>query len=147
MRRLRGAWMFMLAAASIAGTAGHPASSVAEEGARGGVYQSEGHRDPFLPLVRDGRIITPPQATGGDGRSTTSLPVLHGILWDAGGRSIAMIDDTELQVGGEARGYQVTEITKSTVSLARGGQIFVLRLEESGGATPTTTKQGGGDQP
>ena len=147
MSRLRGAWMVVLAAASISGAAGFPASLVAEESARGGVYQSEGHRDPFVPLVRDGRIITPPQATGGDGRRTTAMPVLHGILWDAGGRSIAMIDDTELQVGGEVRGYQVTEITRATVSLARAGQIFVLRLEESGEATPTTTKQGGGDQP
>ena len=46
-------------------------------------YESGGKRDPFVPLVRDGKIIAPvslPTASARGG-ADLSLPILAGILW------------------------------------------------------------------
>jgi hypothetical protein len=148
MKRSGGARSLMLAVLVGAAGYGQPVAFCADDSAlpTGGIYEAEGRRDPFIALVRDGRVITPPQGAG-DGKRTAALPMLRGILWDAGGRSIALIDDTELQVGGETRGYRVTAITKAAVTLTRGEKSFVLRLEESGAAPSTTLQPGGGDLP
>ena len=88
------------------------------------VYDSKEHRDPFVALVRDGRLI---------GIEITSVasaaPVLYGILWDPGGASIALINDLEVNEGDTVGGYYVEEIRPDAVVLARdGGERVVLEL-------------------
>jgi hypothetical protein len=55
--------------------------------------------------------------------------VLYGILWDPGGRSIALVDDLEVSVGDSIGPYRVEEIRPDAVVLAReSGEQFVLEL-------------------
>jgi hypothetical protein len=88
-------------------------------------YDSKGLRDPFIPLVRDGRLVGTPTAT----QLEPSKPVLYGILWDSGGQCLALINDTEVKVGDMVGEYQVTEIRKDAVVLTAGGESMVLELQ------------------
>ena len=90
-------------------------------------YDPQNQRDPFIPLVRQGKIESrqPVQAT----------PVLTGILWDPDGNSIALINDSEVGVGDVVAGYQVVEIESAAVVLDRDGKHVVLEI--SGGKTTT----------
>jgi hypothetical protein len=87
-------------------------------------YDAGGRRDPFSPLVEDGRII---------GQSATRShsgfePALYGIVWDASGGSIALINDAEVRVGEEIAGYRVAEIRKDSVVLRNGSEPLVLTI-------------------
>ena len=88
-------------------------------------YDPAGHRDPFVPLVRDGRLVgvAPPGS-----RMEGSKPVLYGILWDPGGHSIALINDAEAKVGDSVGGFQVKEIRQDAVVLTNGGVPVVLEI-------------------
>jgi hypothetical protein len=58
-------------------------------------YDSKGKRDPFVPLARDGKIVSP----NTESAPTSSAPLLAGIVWDPGGRSLALINETEVMIG------------------------------------------------
>lgn len=90
-------------------------------------YDAKGRRDPFLPLVRDGQFV---HVTGADSGFTSSLgaTTLSGILWDAGGNSIALINGTEAKVGDSVDGYQISEIREDAVVLTNGGEPVVLQI-------------------
>jgi len=88
------------------------------------VYDSKGRRDPFSPFVRDGKLVTPQK-----GMASMRKPVLYGILWDPGGRSLAMINDAEMRVGDSVAGYDVVEIRKDAVVLSGDGELVVLQIE------------------
>lgn len=90
-------------------------------------YDVKNRRDPFVPLVRDGRIVT---GTSRDGRLFDgSKPVLYGILWDPGGQSIALINDGEAKAGQIVDGYLVREIRKDAVVLeGAAGEEVVLEI-------------------
>ena len=107
-------------------------------------YNSKGRRDPFVPLVRDGQIISAAQSTPVE----ASKPVLHGILWDPGGQSIALINDAEVKVGNTIGDYQVTEIRHDAVVLSSGGETTVLQIsfEAAPSSTPSGTTMGGEGQ-
>ena len=85
-------------------------------------YEAQGKRDPFVPLVRDGRLIAP--KGGGEFSSLT----LVGILWDPGGQSIALVNDTAVKAGDVLGDYQVQEIRQDGVVLMRDGKPVVLQL-------------------
>ena len=87
-------------------------------------YDPVGHRDPFVPLVRDGRLVGVTTA----GRVPADKPVLYGILWDPGGHSMALINDAEVKVGDAVSGYQVKEIRQDAVVLTSGGVPVVLEI-------------------
>ena len=89
-------------------------------------YDPAGHRDPFVPLVRDGRLVgvaSPETAVD------AARPVLYGILWDPGGRSLALINDAEVKVGDTIAGYRVKEIQEDAVVLDSGGVPVVLEIQ------------------
>jgi hypothetical protein len=86
-------------------------------------YDAKGKRDPFIRLVRDGRIVTVTGAT-----SESSAPTLLGILWDPSGRSLALINDTEVKVGDTVGDYQVSEIRQDAVVLTRDGERITLQI-------------------
>ena len=106
-------------------------------------YNSKGRRDPFTPLVRDGRIV----AISTGGYAETSKPVLYGVLWDPGGNSIALVNDGEVRVGDMVGDYRVVEIRKDAVVLANGGEPVVIELafETPPKSAPGAAK--GGRQP
>jgi hypothetical protein len=93
------------------------------------VYDAKGKRDPFVPLVRDGRMIgSGTDATLGEGPRDVSLPLLGGILWDPAGRSIALLNEKEAMVGDVVRGYRVVEIHEDHVVLEQEGRRVTLKM-------------------
>ena len=110
--------------------AGHCLASAAESqqpAASTGAYDPKGKRDPFFPLVKDGRMIT--AVASGDTRLVDASSLsLAGILWDPNGRSIALINDTEVKAGQRIGGYDVVEIRPASVVLSREGKSVVLEL-------------------
>jgi hypothetical protein len=88
-------------------------------------YDAKGRRDPFVSLVRDGRVVLG-QAGLVAGGPTDLL--LLGIVWDPGGQSIALINDLEVKVGDTVGGYEVIEIRQDRVVLTAGAQEVVLQL-------------------
>ncbi|PIQ83771.1 MAG: hypothetical protein COV75_05615 [Candidatus Omnitrophica bacterium CG11_big_fil_rev_8_21_14_0_20_63_9] len=103
-------------------------------------YDSAGRRDPFMPLVREGKLVSTMPGATGDG----STPTLYGILWDAGGNSIALINDLEAKVGDTVSGYVVKEIRQDAVVLDGGGELKTLRIEfpAASKAGPDATRGG-----
>ncbi len=120
---MRRAWRVtagVLAACGLAGLAW-----AAEESVRMPYRYDPGTaRDPFVALVREGRVI------GGVGLGQTDLskPVLFGILWDQGGKSIALVNDMEAKVGDVIGPYRVVEIRPDAVILSDGGEPLVLTI-------------------
>lgn len=110
----------------VIGAVAHSAWATEELASRRAVfrYSAHGKRDPFLPLVREGRIVS----IEGTAHADPSAMVLRGIVWDPHGQSIALIDDTEVKVGDAIGAYHVTEIREDAVVLTNGGEPIVLRI-------------------
>ncbi len=104
-------------------------------------YSAKGHRDPFIPLVRNGRLVP-----WRGGSLDPTKPVLHGILWDPRGHSFAMINDAEVTVGETVDSYRVVEIRQDAVVLTNEmGEPLVLQIEfetPSSDRSPGTTTGG-----
>ena len=142
--RRRGLWLWGMAVAAL-GLAGR--AVIAADGPKAGQaerfrYKASGRRDPFVALVRDGRVVTTSTATG---YAESSRPVLYGVLWDPGGNSIALINDGEARVGDMVGDYRVVEIRKDAVVLANGGEPVVIELafETPPKSAPGAVKGGG----
>jgi len=114
----------MAAVGAVLGLGWAVQGSAASDGAL--VYEPKGRRDPFVPLVRDGRILGKPRAAEA---LAVLQPILYGILWDPDGRSIALINDQEVKEGDVVGSYQVEKIHPNSVVLKReGGESVVLKL-------------------
>ena len=96
-------------------------AEVMSSGAKPFSYQPKGHRDPFIPLVLNGKMV-------GGGLLGGSRPTLNGILWDPRGQSIAMINDTEMKVGDAIGEYHVKEIRRDAVILQSGVDTITLQI-------------------
>lgn len=104
-------------------------------------YEAKGRRDPFEPLVKDGRLvraITSGPDVGGD------RPLLKGILWDPAGESMALLSDGEYKVGDMVDGYQVVEIRQDAVVLASGGKRTVLQITFESPSSTSSAKHHNG---
>ncbi len=99
-------------------------SAVSDNAEKSFKYDSRGKRDPFYALVQGGRLVGVTVKSA----QTNEKPILHGILWDAGGRSIALINDTEARVGETVGGYEIIEIRKDSVIVSNGGEPVVLEI-------------------
>ncbi|MBI3319376.1 MAG: hypothetical protein HYZ89_02155 [Candidatus Omnitrophica bacterium] len=119
-----------------------PALWAAEHTAPTGSYQAKDARDPFIPLVREGRVVTIPGGSGG--LMNASSMILSGILWDPSHQSIALINDEEVKVGDTIGGYQVTAIRQDAVVLVRDGKSLVLQLAVDDQGTLQPPRSGGG---
>ena len=104
----------------------------AEESSPASSYQAKNTRDPFIPLVREGRLVN--VSAGAGQLMDASSMTLSGILWDPSQTSIALINDAELKVGDTIGGYQVVDIRQDAVVLVRDGKPLTLPLafEEQG---------------
>ena len=113
----------------------------AEEASAPFRYDSAGRRDPFSPLVRDGRLV----AAGSGMRFEQSKPVLYGILWDPTGNSIALINDMEVRRGDRIGDYEVKEIQHDAVVLDNGGEepvVLTIAFDAPSKPSPDTTTGG-----
>ncbi len=111
-------------------------------------YDPKDHRDPFVPLVRDGHFIGLTSLTAG----MAAKPVLYGVVWDPGGQSLALINDGEMKVGDMVGGYEVMEIRKDSVMLSDGGEPMTLKISYDTQAPPTVKAHAlrtpkGGEEP
>ena len=104
-------------------------------------YDAEGKRDPFVPLILNNRLAVD---SGPDNAQSLGKPELHGILWDAAGHSIALIDNLEAKTGDTVQGYKVMAIRKDAVVLEANGQSVVLEIAFE--AQPSSAPKGG-DRP
>ena len=94
-------------------------------------YDSKGKRDPFVPLVTpEGRRIYPP---GLDEEVISGVAglVLHGIVYESGDQSMAIINGQILKKGQQLDGMKVLEITPTSVTMQIEGKPHLLRLESS----------------
>lgn len=91
-------------------------------------YDARGTRDPFVPLVRDGRMISVTGEELPSAEIDLSLPVLGGILWDPVGRSLALLNGREHLVGEMVGSYQVVEIHQDHVVLEHDGHRVTLQI-------------------
>ena len=101
------------------------------------VYEPGNRRDPFTPLVRDGKIISPSSSGPANPNSVGPL-VLDGILWDPKGQSIALVNGTEVKKGDHLGGYVVRDIRQDAVVLEQGNETLVLQINFE--ATPAPDK-------
>ena len=127
------------------GTALWVGGAAAEELHRDGGYDPAGRRDPFVSLVRDGKLIdVGPSMT----RAELAKPVLYGVLWDAGGKSIALINDLEAKVGDTIGGFRIKDIRQDAViieNLTTGEQsTLTIAFEPGPGGALAGPEKGGG---
>lgn len=117
-----------------------PAARAADQPAtgKGFTYDAMDARDPFVALVRQGRLVAP--SAGGSNFSTLTLA---GILWDPAGRSVALINDAEVTVGDLLGEYRVEDIRQDAVVLTRDGKTVVLQLTHDEGMQPAGRATGG----
>jgi hypothetical protein len=102
-------------------------------------YDAKGRRDPFLPLVWNGKLITPI----GQRLSEGAQPELDGILFDPAGDSIALVNGQEARVGEVIGGYRVVEIRQDAVVLEGGEGPVVLRIFEPPPDSSAGPQEGG----
>lgn len=115
-------------------------------------YDAKRRRDPFTPLVREGRLVG---ASSADASAavivSSSTLVLAGILWDPAGRSVALVNETEVKVGDLIGEYRVIEIRPDAVVLDRDGKQHVLHMtyegSSKGHSQPETSAATGGEGP
>lgn len=90
-------------------------------------YDNHGKRDPFLPLVSStGEVIS----------YETNLSVsdmsLQGVLADAKGNSMAVINGKVVKTGDHIGAYEVESIEAQQVQLRKDDQQFWLKLKKGG---------------
>ncbi len=145
-RDLRGVAAVVIAGLSLAGRAAaatsaespKPMSASAAAVSQSWTYDAKNKRDPFTPLVKDGRIV----GKNSDG-GPSAVPALGGILWDPNGHSIALINSTESKIGDTVNGYRVAEISRDEVVLTRDDERVVLRIsfEERAASSPSARRE------
>lgn len=90
------------------------------------VYDSQGVRDPFMPLLtKDGKPITAYAKIG-----SISDIVIEGILYDPQGESVVIINDLILKQGSSINGITVKSIERNSVVLSFKGEDHTFKIKE-----------------
>jgi len=88
-------------------------------------YDSKGKRDPFMALVTSqGYVINVEEEL------FASEMNLEGIIFDAQGQSLAIINGKVVKTGDNIGTYAVIEITASKVTLAKDAEKYILELKK-----------------
>lgn len=89
------------------------------------VYDDHGKRDPFLPLVSStGLVVTYDQDL-----SVNDL-VLEGIVADASGNNVAIVNGKMVKAQDQVGPYVVDSIGADQVVFLKGTQKFILKLRK-----------------
>lgn len=89
------------------------------------VYDDCGLRDPFWRLISPAGVIL----THENDLTFADLE-LEGILADASGQSLAIINGRVLRAGERLGAFTVQNVTSEAVMLLRGKDIFMLKLKK-----------------
>ncbi len=88
-------------------------------------YDSQGKRNPFIPLVTpDGRLLKLDQQKSAGGL------FLEGIIYDKNGLSYAMVNDQVVKIGDTVGDYQVLRIEEKKVVFIKEGEPKEVELKE-----------------
>jgi len=88
------------------------------------VYDDQGKRNPFIPLVTSsGRIINLDQESDSELR-------LDGIIYDGRGLSYAIVNQEVVRIGDWAGNYQVLKIEKNKVTFLKNGEPKEVELKK-----------------
>jgi hypothetical protein len=106
------------------------ATAVVPAAAQEFIYDSEGRRNPFIPLVTpDGRF----QKLEADERKAESEDIkLEGILFDKYGISYAIVNGMVSKTGDVVGEFQILKIEEKKVIFMREGQEKTLELKTPG---------------
>ncbi len=89
-------------------------------------YNSQGRRNPFIPLVTsDGRMLNPEPE-----QNNKQMLTLEGIIYDKNGISYAIINGSVAKVGEKIGEFQVLRINRNKVIFIKDGQLSEVKLEE-----------------
>ena len=91
------------------------------------VYDAQGERNPFMPLVTpEGRLIKVKS------RSVSGGLELEGIIYDKISMSFAIVNGAVVKIGDIVDGYQVLKIEEKKVVFIKDGQPFEVELKRRG---------------
>ena len=96
----------------------------------GASYDAKDLRDPFYPLLspEGGRREPKKLESSQEGQAFGGVLKLEGILYDAGGHSMAVINGEVFQTGDVREGIEVTQIEADRVVVLKSGAEIELRL-------------------
>ena len=86
-------------------------------------YDSQGKRDPFIPLVGKGIRILMPE----DPKSIKNV-ILEGIIFDPSGGSLAIVNSEIVQEGQLIQGFILSQIKKKAIILKKDEENFTIHL-------------------
>ncbi len=89
------------------------------------VYDAHGKRDPFAPLVSAGGTLISYESDLGP-----SDMALQGIMADANGNNLAIINGKVVKAADRVGAYEVESIDKDQVQLRKDQEQFSLRLKK-----------------
>ena len=91
------------------------------------VYDDHGKRDPFVPLVSSaGMVVTY------DEDLTVNDLVLEGIMADASGNNLAIVNGKVVKLHDQIGPYVVDSIAVDHVEFLKGTERFSLKLKKAG---------------
>ena len=90
------------------------------------VYDEHGKRDPFVPLVSSAGMVV----TYDEDLSVNDL-VLEGIVSDAEGNNMAIVNGKVVNVKDKIGPYTVDLITGDHVEFLKGTERYILKLKKS----------------
>lgn len=88
------------------------------------IYDSHGHRDPFVPISSKSSTEVVK-----DGKKDMSFS-LEGIIWEPGGKALAIINDTILREHDQIDGFEVNRIMRDRVVLSKDDKEVSLFLSK-----------------
>jgi len=87
------------------------------------VYDDHGRRNPFLPLVSNSGMVI-----NYDQELQMSDMVLEGVFMGSAGENLAIINGNIVQKNDKIDKYVIIKIEKTSVTVKKGDEEFVLRL-------------------
>lgn len=94
-------------------------------------YEPRGKRDPFVPLYGQGKTSA---ALALEDAVTIDDVRLEGIVTDAKGRMMAILNGEIMKQGSKIGLVQVLKVDKGSAALLIGGKEYTLQLFEEGGS-------------
>ena len=91
------------------------------------VYNENGKRDPFWPLVSASGTITTYESD-----MTAADMVLEGVVVDAHGDNLAIVNGKIVKKGEQVASYQVDSISNDHVDLSNSQEHLTIRLKKGG---------------
>lgn len=94
-------------------------------------YESQGKRDPFVPLIGVDR----PSLSKLEDITSIADVRLEGIASKSGGKMVAILNGEIAREGDKFGDIEIRKITKDTVTIFMGGHSYDKNLGEEGGKT------------